>query len=219
LTDSALERFYPMSSIDYWFSIASPWAFLGHGPFLKLAKAHGASIAYKPVFLPEVFKETGGLPLAQRAPARQRYRFLELQRWREYRGVPLKLRPRHWPFDPKLADCCVTAIAEAGGDPSGFMSAVWQASWIADQDCAPESKIAELLSQTGHDAQDVLAAGKSDTVRAIYARRPAEAIAAGVIGSPCYVLNGEVFWGQDRLDLLARALESKRKPFTLDAAD
>jgi 2-hydroxychromene-2-carboxylate isomerase len=208
-----------MPSIDYWFSLASPWAFLGHDPFLKLAKAHEAAIAYKPVFLADVFKETGGLPLAQRAPARQRYRLLELQRWREYRGVPLKLRPKHWPFDPKPADCCVTAIAEAGGDPSGFMRAIWQASWIAEEDCAPQAKLAELLSRTGHDAEDVLAAAASETVRAIYAARPAEAIAAGVIGSPCYVLDGEVFWGQDRLDLLTRALDSKRKPFKVDAVD
>jgi 2-hydroxychromene-2-carboxylate isomerase len=202
-----------MTTIDYWFSIASPWAFLGHDPFLKLAKEREITIAYKPVFLPEVFKETGGLPLAQRAPARQRYRFLELQRWREYRGLPLRLKPKHWPFDPKPADCCVTAIVEAGGDPAGFMRAVWQASWIDDEDCAPQGKLGELLSRTGHDAEDVLAAAASEAVRTIYAARVGEAIAAGVIGSPCYVHNGEVFWGQDRLDLLARAVDSKRAPF------
>ena len=208
-----------MPSIDYWFSLASPWAFLGHDPFLTLAKAHEAAIGYKPVFLADVFKETGGLPLGQRAPARQRYRMLELQRWRELRGVPLKLKPKHWPFDPKLADCCVTAIAEAGGDPSHFMRAIWQSSWIAEEDCAPEQKLAELLSRSGHDAEDVIAAAKSDAIQKIYASRAAEAVAAGVIGSPCYVLNGEVFWGQDRLDLLARALESGRAPFKVDAAD
>ena len=80
-------------------------------------------------------------------------------------------------------------------------------------------KLAELLSATGHDAEDVIAAAESETVQAIYAGRAAEAIAAGVIGSPCYVLNGEVFWGQDRLDLVARALESKRAPFKVDAVD
>jgi 2-hydroxychromene-2-carboxylate isomerase len=212
-----------MTSIDYWFSIASPWAFLGHDPFLKLAHAHEVSIVFKPVFLADVFKETGGLPLAQRAPARQRYRILELQRWRELRGVKLKLRPKRWPFDPKPADCCVTAIVEAGGDPAGFMRAVWEACWIAQDDCAPKEKLAELLSHTGHDAEhdaeDVLAASETESVRAIYAGRAAEAIAAGVIGSPCYVLDGEVFWGQDRLDLLARALETRRAPYSADATD
>jgi 2-hydroxychromene-2-carboxylate isomerase len=208
-----------MASIDYWFSLASPWAFLGHDPLMQLAKAHDLAIIYKPVFLPDVFKETGGLPLHLRAPARRHYRNIELQRWRELRGVPLKLKPTHWPFDPKPADCCVTAIVEAGGDPSGFMRTLWQACWVADEDCAPRAKLAELLSATGHDAEDVLAAAESETVQAIYTGHVAEAIAAGVIGSPCYVLAGEVFWGQDRLDLLARALESKRGPYKIDAAD
>ena len=186
---------------------------------MKLARSHDLAIGYKPVFLAEVFKETGGLPLAQRAPARQRYRMLELQRWRELRAIPLKLKPRHWPFDPKLSDCCVVAITEAGGDPSGFMRAVWEASWVKEEDCGKEAKIAELLSRTGHDAQDVLAAAKSEEIGKIYAARTAKAIAAGVFGSPCYVLNGEVFWGQDRLDLLARALETKREPYKVEATN
>jgi 2-hydroxychromene-2-carboxylate isomerase len=191
-------------TIDYWFTLASPWAFLGHEAFMKLAKAHDVAINYKPVFLGEVFKATGGLPLAQRAPARQRYRMLELQRWRELRAIPLKLKPRNWPFDPALADRCVVAIAEAGGDPSGFMRAVWEASWVKEEDC-------------GQEAKDVLAAAKSDEIGKIYAARAPEAIAAGVFGSPCYVLGGEVFWGQDRLDLLARALETKRAAYRVDA--
>jgi 2-hydroxychromene-2-carboxylate isomerase len=206
-----------MSTIDYWFSLASPWAFLGHEVFLKLARDRNISIAYKPVFLPEVFKETGGLPLHQRAPARQHYRLVELQRWREYRGIPLKLKPRHWPFDPKPADCCVTAITEAGGDPAGFMRAIWEASWIAEEDCAGPGKLAELLSGTGHDAEDVIAAATSPSVQAIYAGRVKEAIATGVIGSPCYVRDGEVFWGQDRLDLLGRAIDSGRGAFSINA--
>jgi 2-hydroxychromene-2-carboxylate isomerase len=206
-----------MPTIDYWFTLASPWAFLGHDAFMKLAKAHDVAINYKPVFLGEVFKATGGLPLAQRAPARQRYRMLELQRWRELRAIPLKLKPRNWPFDPALADRCVVAIAEAGGDPSGFMRAVWEASWVKEEDCGQEAKLAELLSRSGHDAKDVLAAAKSDEIGKIYAARAPEAIAAGVFGSPCYVLGGEVFWGQDRLDLLARALETKRAAYRVDA--
>ncbi len=208
-----------MPVIDYWFTLVSPWAFIGHDAFMKLAKAHDVSIGYKPVSLGEVFKATGGLPLPQRAPARQRYRMLELQRWREMRGIPLKLKPKHWPFDPAHADRCVVAITQAGGDPSGFMRAVWEASWVKEQDCAQEALIAELLSGTGHDAKDVIAAAKSEEVGKLYAARAPEAIAAGVFGSPCYVLGGEVFWGQDRLDLLERALVTKRKPYRVDAAN
>jgi len=205
-----------MPAIDYWFSTSSPWAFLGHDAFLKLAETHEVAITYKPVFLPEVFKETGGLPLAQRPLARRRYRMFELQRWREHRGIPLKLEPKHWPLDPQLADCCVTAIAEAGGDPSAFMRAVWEAIFIAEEDLGQEAKLGELLSRTGHDAQDVLAAAKSQSIRDLYAGRAKEAVAIGVFGSPCYVLKGEIFWGQDRLELLAQALKKKRAPYPAD---
>ena len=68
-------------SIDYWFTLASPWAFLGHQAFGDLARAHGVTVHYKPVQLGEVFPQTGGLPLPKRHPVRQRYRMVELQRW------------------------------------------------------------------------------------------------------------------------------------------
>src|SRR5438105_15729962 len=91
------ERLMPRS-IDYWFTLASPWAFLGHQAFLDLAKAQNVTVRYKPVPLGEVFPHTGGLPLPKRHPARQRYRILELQRWREARGIALKIHPKHWPL-------------------------------------------------------------------------------------------------------------------------
>ena len=90
--------------IEYYFSAASPWAYIGHALFESLANTHGRKVVYKPVFLGELFAETGGLPLAKRHPARQRYRMMELQRWREKRGLNFHLKPQNWPFDPKLAD-------------------------------------------------------------------------------------------------------------------
>src|SRR4051794_41508251 len=98
-------------TIDYWFSLASPWAFLGHQAFLDLAKQHGVTVHYKPVSLGEVFPETGGLPLPKRHPARQKYRILELQRWREARGVALKISPKRWPFPATTANRTIVAGA------------------------------------------------------------------------------------------------------------
>src|SRR3954451_8458696 len=89
---------------DYYFSLASPWAYIGHKPFMDIARQHGLSVNHKPVFLGRVFAETGGLPLNQRHPARQRYRLMDLQRWRDKRGLDFNLHPKHWPFDATLAD-------------------------------------------------------------------------------------------------------------------
>jgi 2-hydroxychromene-2-carboxylate isomerase len=71
---------------------------------MAIAGEHGLAVNHKPVFLGRVFAETGGLPLPQRHPARQRYRLVELQRWRDKRGLSFRLQPRHWPFDVNLAD-------------------------------------------------------------------------------------------------------------------
>ena len=204
-------------SIDYWFTLASPWAFLGHQPFRDLAKAHGVTVRYKPVQLAEVFPHTGGLPLPKRHPARQRYRILELQRWREARGVALKLHPKHWPLPIALPDRTIVAVAASGADPGDYVRRAFEAIWVEDRDLKEDATLVALLDAAGHDGNAMLAAAKSDAIGAIYAARAQEAVDANVIGSPCYVLDGEVFWGQDRLGLLESALKSGRKPYRMDA--
>jgi len=204
-------------TIDYWFTLASPWAFLGHQAFLDLAKREDLTIRYKPVSLGEVFPQTGGLPLPKRHPARQRYRILELQRWREARGIALKLHPKHWPLPIAIPDRTIVAIVEAGADPGPYVRRAFKAIWVEDRDLKEDATLAALLDESGHDGKAMLAAAKSDTVGAIYEGRAQEAVDANVIGSPCYVLDGEVFWGQDRLPLLEAALTSGRKAYRMDA--
>jgi 2-hydroxychromene-2-carboxylate isomerase len=206
-----------LRSIDYWFTLASPWAFLGHQAFLDLAKQHGVTIRYKPVSLGEVFANTGGLPLPKRHPARQRYRILELQRWREARGIALKLHPKHWPLPIALPDRTVVAVAESGADPGAYARKAFEAIWAEERDLKEDATLTALLDAAGHDGAKMLEAAKSDAIGAIYAARAQEAVDANVIGSPCYVLDGEVFWGQDRLGLLESALKSGRKAYKVDA--
>jgi 2-hydroxychromene-2-carboxylate isomerase len=205
-------------TVDYYFTLASPWAFLGHKPFLDLAKQNGVTIRYKPVDLGEVFPHTGGLPLPKRHPSRQRYRILELQRWREARGVALKINPKHWPFPATTANRTIVAVAQSGGDPGRYTQRAFEGVWVKDEDLGQDDTLVALLNECGHDGAKMLSAAKSDAVGAIYAKTAEEAVERNVIGSPCYVLDGEVFWGQDRLDLLASALKSGRKAYRMDAA-
>ena len=204
-------------TIDYYFTLASPWAFLGHRPFLALAKAHDVTVRYRPVDVGEVFPHTGGLPLPKRHPARQRYRILELQRWREARGVALKIHPRHWPFPAATANRAIAALAESGADAGPYTQRAFEGIWVRDEDLGQDATLVALLTECGHDGAKVLQNAKSDQIGAIYTRYAQEGVAANVIGSPCYVLDGEVFWGQDRLDLLASALKSGRKAYRMDA--
>lgn len=203
--------------IDYFFSMVSPWAYIGHAAFLDIAAKHRATVSYRPVALLEVFAETGGAPLPKRHPSRQAYRMIELQRWREKRGLNFVLSPKNWPFNASLPDRVVIALAEMDEDPAPFMTAAFDAIWVAERDLTDQATLSDLLAAAGHDADKVLDGAASDEVEAIYAANTAEAIAKGYFGSPVYVLLGEPFWGQDRLDLLDDALHSGRPAFSSKA--
>ncbi|MEH6416656.1 2-hydroxychromene-2-carboxylate isomerase [Pseudomonas sp. CGJS7] len=199
--------------IDYYFSLISPYAYLGHAPVLALARETGARLVYKPVRIFELFAANGGLPLGQRAPARQRYRLIELQRARAQRGLPLNLSPKFFPVDPGLADRCAIALCDAGRDPAAYMDGAFRAIWAEDRDLADRGVIAQLLRDHGHDADAILAAADSDAVAARYQAHTAAAIAADLPGLPGYVWREEPFWGQDRVEALREALLSGREPF------
>ena len=204
-------------AIDYYFSMVSPWAFIGHDVFMGIARRHWLAVTYKPVALGNVFSQTGGLPLAQRHPARQRYRMLELQRWRDKRGLAFNLHPKHWPFDAMLADRLIIAHVASGGDPDAFMRRAFTAIWEEERDLGDPLVIAELAEAEGLDSTSLLEMAQGDVTEALYALNLENAVAVGVFGSPGYVLDGEVFWGQDRLELLEDALRSGRRAYSATA--
>ncbi|HZH11045.1 MAG TPA: 2-hydroxychromene-2-carboxylate isomerase [Microvirga sp.] len=199
--------------IDYYFSLVSPWAYIGHAPFMEIVQRHGAEVNFKPVFLGRVFSETGGLPLPQRHPARQRYRLVELQRWREKRGLSFNIAPKHWPFDVNLADRYVIAVTTTGKSPDAFLRRAFAAVWEEERNLADPLVLTELAEQVGLDSSSLMDIATGNTTEAIYALNLENAVAADVFGSPAYVLDGEVFWGQDRLDLLDDALRSGRPAY------
>jgi 2-hydroxychromene-2-carboxylate isomerase len=201
------------NSIDYYYSLVSPWAYIGHAPFMTLAAEHGLEINHKPVFLGRVFAETGGLPLAQRHPVRQRYRMVELQRWREKRGLSFKLQPKHWPFDVNLADRFAIAIQASKRDPDAFLRRAFAAIWEEERNLADPDVVSDIAGGAGYDPAPLMKLAQGTTTEALYALNLENAVDNDVFGSPAYVLNGEVFWGQDRLDLLADALRSRRAPY------
>jgi 2-hydroxychromene-2-carboxylate isomerase len=203
-------------SIDYYFSLQSPWAYLGHDAFLKVASDYDCEIIYRPVMLLELFSETGGLPLGRRHPVRQRYRLMELQRWREKRHLPLHLHPAHWPFDATLADQMVIAILGQGRDPADYLRRAFAAVWEHQLDLADPATLVRLADEAGLPGAALITAAGSESCAAIYRANREQALTADVFGSPSYVLDGEIFWGQDRVELLADALRSQRPAYRSD---
>lgn len=193
--------------IDYYFSPQSPWTYLGHQRFADIARAAGAQIRVLPVDLGQVFPVSGGLPLAKRAPQRQAYRLVELPRFSEHLGVPLNLHPKFFPVvgDPAARVIIAVDLHDGADAAMAFTGAVLRAVWAEDRNIADEHELALMLKALGLPARRADDA-HSPAVAERYAANSQRAIEAGVFGAPSYVIDGELFWGQDRLDFVQRRL-------------
>ena len=199
--------------VDYYFSFQSPWAYIGHQAFQEVARTFQLKVNYKPVVLVDLFSETGGLPLMKRHPVRQRYRMVELQRWRDKRGLKFHLQPENWPFNARLADGVVIAAIEAGLDPEPYMRRAFAAVWEDQLKMTEPTTLIKLADESALPGKQLVERSGSEEVSSAYEKNRQDALAADVFGSPVYVLDGEVFWGQDRIELLADALKSGRAPY------
>ena len=164
--------------------------------------------------LVDLFSETGGLPLMKRHPVRQRYRMVELQRWRDKRGLQFHLQPAHWPFNARLADGVVIAALEMGLDPDRYLRRAFAVVWVDQCNLADPATITQLADESGLPGRQLVERSGTEDITAAYEQNRQDALAADVFGSPVYVLDGEVFWGQDRLELLEDALKSARAPYS-----
>lgn len=197
------------TNIDYYFTCISPFTYLGHLTFLETANTAGVGINFKPVKLAQVFANSGAKPVPERPACRQAYRLLEIERWAKKRGLAVNLKPAHFPTDPGLADRCVIAMQQAGRNPAEFIQRVLAACWAEERNIADEAVIRDLLNTLELDAAGLIEAAEATATAEQYDRNTEEAVEQGVLGVPAYVLNGEQFWGQDRIELLAETLESK----------
>jgi 2-hydroxychromene-2-carboxylate isomerase len=196
-----------MKSIDYFLSPMSPWTYLGHGRFTEIATRHGATISVKPVDYGRIFPVSGGLPLSKRAPQRQAYRLVELARWRDYLKVPLVLQPKYFPYESSLASrLIIAADAHGPGAALRLAGAVLKACWAEERNMADEGELANVMREHKLEPRELIAAAKADQTQGRYDELTAEAIELQVFGAPTYVYEKQLFWGQDRLEFLERAL-------------
>ena len=196
-----------MKVVDYYFSPASPWTFLGHARFVDIARRAGARVRVRPVDFGVIFPQTGGLPLGKRAPQRQAYRLMDLARWRERLGVPLNVQPRHFPVDAThAAHRIIDAEPQGVEQQMALAGAIMRALWVEDQNIADPAMLAAIAAEQGLDAAKLAASDRAAQAR--YEAYTREALERGVFGAPTYALAGELFWGQDRLDFVERALSS-----------
>lgn len=198
------------TAIDYYLSPMSPWTYLGHARLVEIARRHGATINVKPVDYGKIFPVSGGLPPSKRAPQRQVYRLVELARWRDHLGVPLTVQPKFFPYESSLASrLIIVADGRGSGAALRLAGAILKACWAEERNMADEGELAAVAREQGLEPRGLMAAAKSDEAAARYDELTAEAIELQVFGAPTYVYNRELFWGQDRLEFLERALEKQ----------
>ncbi|HQR11194.1 MAG TPA: 2-hydroxychromene-2-carboxylate isomerase [Casimicrobiaceae bacterium] len=193
--------------IDYFFATISPWAHLGHDRFVAIAKKHGATVAVKPMNLGEVFPVSGGLPLSKRAPQRQAYRLVELQRWAQFLNRPMNVQPKYFPVNGDLAAHWILAANELGGTVGlDLAGAVGRAIWEQERNIADAATMEAVARECGLPVETLAARAQAADIAAKYSANTQEAIARGVFGAPTYAVGEELFWGQDRLDFLDRKM-------------
>ena len=194
-------------SVDYFFAPQSPWTYLGHPRFAQLVAEPGITVHVKPVDLGQVFAVSGGLPLAKRPAQRQAYRLVELERFARALGMPLHLHPKFFPVAGDPAARLIIAVDMLHGASAALQicGAIFAAVWAQERDIANPTVLAELLKEQ-HLPASCLEVAQSASVQERYDNYTQQAIDVGVFGAPTYVVNGEMFWGQDRLDFVASAL-------------
>lgn len=189
-------------AVAVYYGILSPFTYLGMPRLKAICHKHHAALIYKPTNFFEVFKVSGGVPLEQRAPQRKAYRLVELERWGRYLGLPINPQPKYFPADMTAASLMVLAAQALARYEGDLSFAYEQATWVNEQDIADPATLIAIADAQGFDGAALYALSQTDAVRASYADNTREAVERGMFGSPSYLYRGELFWGQDRLDLL-----------------
>lgn len=197
-----------MATIDYYLGTISPWCYLAGDRLEKIAQKHGATITYKPLDLLQLFDRTGGVRPAARHPSRLAYRKQELLRWSAHLGMPMNMRPAHWPVNMAPSSYAIIAAQDAGANVGALVQGFLRACWAEERDISDDGVIREVLAAHGFDPE---LADKGLFIGAeTFGRNLEEAANAGAFGAPFYIVRDtdERFWGQDRLDFLDRHLAS-----------
>ena len=196
--------------IEYFVAPQSPYAYLGHERFVDIAKKHDAKILLKPFDVVKIFSLSGGVPVSQRPVQRQAYRLVELDRWSKHLARPLNLHPKFFPVAGDPGSKLIIAAQQTNGTQAALdlAGALGSAVWAEEKNIADPETLISIANQLGLDGKSLLETSATEKVASDFAQFTEEAIAAQVFGIPWYRINGEDFWGQDRLEFVERALAS-----------
>ena len=207
-----------MSGIEYFYSAHSAFAYLGSRRFMEIAAAASRKIVHKPYYLNRAIAGVGSVPTRERPQNHRAYYFRrQIDRWSEHREAPVMegYPTKHW-ADMTLANCMLIAAARADADANSLAHAMLQGHWKDNADLSDRDTLVALARGVDVDPDPLLTAAETPEINAVYEANTDEAIERSVFGSPTYFVDGDMFYGQDHLELVERALERPYKPSNFD---
>lgn len=203
------------TSLTFYFDFGSPFAYLGATQVERLASEARAELRYHPLLLGGLFRSIGtpDVPLFAMPEVKQRNQLRDLQRFAEFWGVPFRF-PELFPVRTVKALRMVLQVGEV--QRASFVMALFRAYWAEGRDIGDAQILANLAEELGLDGQSLLDGCDRPEVKAQLRSSTERAQAAGVFGVPTFEVRQPgaheplLFWGQDRVPLVERALDGWR---------
>ena len=196
-----------MIKVDYFMSHGSPWTFLGHNRLNKIVKKFNVQLNMYPVNYGEIFPISGGLPVSKRPLQRQKIRLQELKRWAEFLNIDLIPEPKFFPSKSLLPSLLIIAakIKKTNKDFE-LASSIMNALWVKELNIDEENTLKNIMDNLELDSEDLLSFAKSQQCESIFKEYTKIAIKKNVFGAPTFIIDDQIYWGQDRLDFIERHL-------------
>lgn len=189
-------------TIEFFTDPASPYAYLAATQIEAFAKAHDATLVWKPMLLGKVFEASSNRMPAS-VPAKAKYMFKDLSLWAKLYQVPFAF-PKVFPLNSVLA-----ARVMVAAENSAFSLALLKAYWAEGHDLSQPDVMATVITNFGLDAEALLAKAASQPVKDTLRVNTEDAITRGVFGAPTFFIGKQMFWGNDRLPLMAAVLKGE----------
>jgi 2-hydroxychromene-2-carboxylate isomerase len=197
-----------MRCFDFFFDYGSPYSYLADSQLPALAERTGAELRYRPMLLGGVFKATGNSsPMANPCEAKRSHAALELQRWVDHLAVPFRGNP-HFPINTLLLMRTAVA-AQRAGVFQPFHRTLYPAFWAEGENLGDPEVVIRVVEKAGLDARALLETAGDPEVKAELRANTEEAVARGAFGAPTFFVEDQMFFGNDRLDFVERALEGE----------
>ncbi len=198
-----------MIQIDYFMSHGSPWTFLGHRRLGEIIKKYKVQLNMHPVNYGEIFPISGGLPVSKRPIQRQKIRLQELKRWSKFLNVNLIPEPTSFPSKSMLPSLLIIACQMMKTNKDFDLAYyIMNALWVEELDIDDENILSRILKKMDIDSQTILSLAKSEECKNIMQQSTKLAIEKNVFGAPTFIIDDQIYWGQDRLDFVERHLAS-----------